>query len=243
MPDQPPAIHTFDVDDLHDDEANALTKRDRIVTSLRRMIASGELPRGSKIKQDALAARFQTSITPVREALRQLQAEGLLTAQPNRGVRVADADYEGVKSVYLQRRLIEPYAMRRAVRRLSPRDLEVAQRLVGEMETASAQNDTKVLDEKNYRFHFLFYENVGNQGLTESIESLWQQFPWDILQALPDRSAKSAEEHRAILEAVRAGDLEVVSQRSEEHIASSFQRLAQHLTGREVPDPFDLDND
>lgn len=85
------------------------------------MIAEGELARGSRIRQDVIAARFKTSITPVREALRLLEAEGMLVSEPHRGVRVADADYERVKTVYLLRRLVEPYAMRRAARRLSPR--------------------------------------------------------------------------------------------------------------------------
>lgn len=116
----------------------SVTKRDRIVAEIRRLIAEGELPRGQRLQQEELAVRFQTSITPVREALRQLEAEGLLMAQPNRGVRVADADFERVKFTYIQRRLIEPYAMRRAARHVSPRDLDQAGALVEAMQAAVA---------------------------------------------------------------------------------------------------------
>lgn len=66
--------------------------RDRIVGDLRRRIMSGEFPRGSRMPQDELARHFDASITPVREALRLLEAEGLLVSEPHRGVRVAGVD-------------------------------------------------------------------------------------------------------------------------------------------------------
>lgn len=223
--------------------ANARTKRDRIVGELRQMIASGEIPRGSRMNQDALAARFNTSITPVREAFRQLEAEGILVAQPHRGVRVADADFEQVKTVYLLRRLIEPYAMRRAVRRMSPRDLELAERLVQEMEEAARTSDRAALNDKNHAFHFLFYGKTGNSGLVDEIDALWQQYPWDVLQVLGDRAEDAAAEHRELLAAARAGDLETVSALTEGHLANSFLSLARHLVGHDVPDPFHIDND
>jgi DNA-binding GntR family transcriptional regulator len=219
------------------------TKRDRIVMELRRMINDGEFPRGSKMQQDVLAARFETSITPVREALRLLEAEGLLVSMPHRGVRVADADYESAKTVYLLRRLIEPYAMRRAVVRLSRRDLDLAERLVTEMEDAAEAGDRATLNEINYDFHFLFYNKVGNDGLTAEIRALWKQFPWDLLQVVEQRARHTSVEHRQILNAARAGDARLIARCTDEHLARSFHGLALHLTGEDVPDPFDPDND
>lgn len=219
------------------------TKRDRIVAELRRMIAEGELARGSRIRQDVIAARFKTSITPVREALRLLEAEGMLVSEPHRGVRVADADYERVKTVYLLRRLVEPYAMRRAARRLSPKDLDLAQRLVDDMERVAAEGDRATLNEKNRQFHFLFYDRTGNEGLTEEVALLWQQFPWDVLQVIAHRADEVSQEHRAILKAAQDGDPDALARATEEHLASSFLALARHLTGYEVTDPFEIDND
>ncbi|HEV7207582.1 MAG TPA: GntR family transcriptional regulator [Mycobacteriales bacterium] len=221
----------------------APTKRDRIAAELRRMIAEGELARGSRIQQDVLAAMFHTSITPVREALRLLEAEGVLVGEPHRGVRVADADYEQVKTVYLTRRLLEPYAMRRAARRLSPRDLDVAERLAGEMEQAVAAGDRAALNGANHRFHFLFYSRCGNDGLAADISVLWQAFPWDVLQVLDVRAGDTAAEHREILAAARAADGDALAQATERHIARSFLELARYMTGQEVLDPFDVDND
>lgn len=207
------------------------------------MISEGELPRGSRIQQDVLAAKFDTSITPVREALRLLEAEGVLVGEPHKGVRVADADYEQVKTVYTLRRLVEPYAMQRAVRRLSRRDIDLAERLAAEMEQAAADGDRARLNATNYRFHFLFYTNCGNQGLADEIDQLWQKFPWDVLQVLDDRADESSHEHRAMLAAARIGDGEALAKATEWHLTRSFLALARHLTGRRVADPFEVDND
>jgi DNA-binding GntR family transcriptional regulator len=223
--------------------AKPATKRDRIAADLRRMIAEGELARGARMQQDVLAAMFHTSITPVREALRLLEAEGILVGEPHRGVRVADADYDQVKTAYLQRRLIEPYAMRRAARRLSPRDLDVAARLAHDMEAAAAAGDRAVLNGANHRFHFLFYARCGDAGLTAEISALWNVFPWDVLQVLDSRADDSSTEHRDILQAARAADGEALAAATERHIARSFLELAKYMTGHEVPDPFEIDND
>lgn len=224
-------------------QAKPLTKRDHIAIELRRMISEGELRRGTRMRQDMLADMFHTSITPVREALRLLEAEGVLVSEAHKGVRVADADYEQVKTVYMLRRLVEPYAMQRAVRRLSPREIDLAECLVAEMEQAAADGDRARLNATNRRFHFLFYANCGNDGLTDEIDQLWQKFPWDLLQVLDDRVDESANEHRAMLAAARLGDGEALAKATQWHLTRSFLALGRHLTGEEVADPFEVDND
>jgi len=186
-----------------------VTKRDKIVAELRRKIRDGELLRGSRIQQDVLAEMFNTSITPVREALVLLEAEGLLVGEPNRGVSVADANFESVKTVYVQRMLTEPYAMQRAARRISPIELEKADELLSRMES---HDETEVVSvpELNRQFHFLFYDSCGNDSIADQIEQLWQKWPWDLLMVIKHRPGESKSEHRVMLEAVRNGDLEMV---------------------------------
>jgi DNA-binding GntR family transcriptional regulator len=228
----------------HDGEkSKKSTKRDRIVLELRRMIQAGELPRGSRVQQDPLAEQFKTSITPVREALRLLEAEGLLVSEPHRGVRVADADYDQIKSVYLQRMLLETYAMKRSVRRLSPRDLDVAQTLIDNMQPNLPGDDEHPIPTLNRRFHFLFYERSGNAGLTAQIELLWQQWPWDLLEVIDKRASSSSGEHQAIVDAARAVNVDAVAVAAQKHLSASFMDLAVYLTGTTPPDPFELDND
>jgi len=207
------------------------------------MISAGELRRGSRIQQDDVAAMFNTSITPVREALRYLEAEGVLVGEPHRGVRVAEVAYDQVKTVYLLRRLLEPYAMRRAARRLSPRDLDIGERIIMEMEEATAAGDRAALSATNRRFHFLFYANCGNDGLTAEIDALWQRFPWDVLEVLDTRAGDSSHEHMAMLAAARSGDGEELASATARHLAEGFMALAKHMTGFEISDPYGVDND
>ena len=150
---------------------------------------------------------------------------------------------EGTRTLLSRFMLIEPYAMRRAILRLSRRDLDLAERLVNEMEAATAAGDRATLNEINYDFHFLFYNKVGNDGLTAEIRALWKQFPWDLLQVVEQRARQTSVEHRQILNAARAGDAQLIAQCTEEHLTRSFHGLAAHLTGADVPDPFDPDND
>src|SRR6185295_1137428 len=112
------------------------TKRDQIVAHLRRQIVGGELARGERLRQDALAEQFGASITPVREAFSILESEGLVTSEPHRGVRVATVDLDRATSLYVLRRLSEPYAVGRAAVRLTELDLRSAERLAVDAESA-----------------------------------------------------------------------------------------------------------
>ncbi len=219
------------------------TKKDKVVEQLRTLIESGELPRGSRIHQSQLAARFETSITPVREAIKQLEAEGLLIGEPHRGVRVASAEPGDVKAIYVMRRLVEPYAFCRSARRISRRDIDHAEALIRDMTAAAAEQNRSQATVINRAFHFLFYSRTGIPALTRHIEELWLGFPWDILQVLDERINASVDEHTRILRAVEAGDHAELTAAVETHIERSYLALAAHLDVGEDRDPFDLDVD
>lgn len=225
------------------DSRPAQTKRDRIAEELRSLIATGEIQRGAPMHQDELAERFATSITPVREALRLLEAEGLLVGEPHRGVRVTSPDRNAVKATYILRRLIEPYAMQRAARRMSRRDFEAAEELNEAMAAAHARGDVRAVRECNRRFHFLFYDRCGVPELTQEISALWRVFPWDILLARQEKTSRSVGEHRAICAAVRAGDLPGVAAATEEHLKRGYLSLVEQLADEPGEDPFELDVD
>jgi DNA-binding GntR family transcriptional regulator len=222
-----------------------MMKRDRIVEDLRRQILSGELPRGTRLPQDDLARQFDASITPVREALRLLEAEGLLVSEPHRGVRVAGIDLDKVKATYVVRRLVESYAMQRVTTRLSPRDLARARSMIDKMQNESDVGDVDAFRADNREFHFFFYERCGMPGLSEQIEGMWQAFPWDLMLNTPERTHQSHLEHVAIIEAIESGDVAAVATATEAHIAQGFDAIARRLSEdlHEVPDPFLLDID
>jgi DNA-binding GntR family transcriptional regulator len=219
------------------------TKRDQIVSDLRRLILSGELSRGTRLPQDELARRFQSSITPVREALRALEAESLVVAEPHRGVRVAGVDFERVKATYIVRRLTESFAMRRAAIRLSPHDLRQAEQLMNELNAATREGKPAEVRELNRKFHFFFYERCGIPSLVAEIDTLWRAFPWDLLLGSAEPSHVSETEHQDILDAVRAGDAERAGAALEAHLARSFADLTVRFTGEHSADPFDIEVD
>lgn len=215
-----------------------MTKTDRIASELRALISSGEIARGERIQQDRLAERFATSITPVREAIRQLEAEGLLVSEPHRGVRVSSADLEQIKGVYVARRMLDPYAAQRAALRVSRQDLQRAQELVDQMGDPDGD-----LPEINRRFHFLFYDKCGIPALATLLDTLWQSYPWDILQVLGQRREHAVSEHQAMADAVAAADLDLIGETFGTNLRHSYLALVRHLTGEEGEDPFDLQVD
>lgn len=214
-------------------------KRDQIVDELRRQILSGDLARGARMPQDELARRFGASITPVREALRLLEAQGLVVSEPHRGVRVAGVDLEQVTATYVVRRLTETYAMRRATSRISRRDLAQARELL----QGDVGDDPQSTRDRNREFHFLFYERCGMVALTERIAGMWQAFPWDLMLASRERAEASHREHLAILAAVEEGDPDAVAAATELHLRNGFSAILEKLAGRSGPDPFDIDID
>ncbi|MEJ8278110.1 GntR family transcriptional regulator [Pseudonocardia spirodelae] len=216
--------------------AQGTTKRDQIVDALRRDILAGELARGVPLRQDELARRFGTSITPVREALSVLSAEGLVVAEHNRGVRVAGVDPAEVAATYVVRRLTESYAVRRAAPRISPRDLARARAV---LDRPAA--DPAAARERNREFHFLLYDRCGLPALTGRIAAMWQAFPWDLTLHDDDRAAASRAEHEAILDAIAAGDPDGAAAATEHHVARGFASLARALgtDAGAVTDPFD----
>jgi DNA-binding GntR family transcriptional regulator len=221
---------------------SAATKRDSIVDQLRRLILSGELERGERLPQDELASRFNSSITPVREALRALEAEGLAVSVPHRGTRVAALDFERVKANYLVRRLVEAYALRRAVTRISARDLRLVRAIVEEIETSTAAGNSELARDANRRFHFFFYDRCGIPALSAQIAQLWATFPWDLALSSPERSTQSSAEHRELLAAVETGDADLAAACVEMHIAHGFAAITRRL-GQPDLDPFDVDVD
>ena len=219
------------------------TKRDQIIEELRRLILSGDLPRGSRLPQDELARRFQSSITPVREALRALEAESLVVSEPHRGVRVAGIDFERVKETYIVRRLIESFAMRRAAIRFSPHELKQAEQRLASVNDATTRHDAEAVREQNKKFHFFFYDRCGIPALVAEIATLWRVFPWDLLLDSLEPAEASESEHQTILDAVRAGDAEAAGAALEHHLSRSFLALTLRYTGEQMDDPFEIDND
>jgi DNA-binding GntR family transcriptional regulator len=216
------------------------TKSDLIAEELREDIAAGRIAYGTRLQQDLLARQFQTSITPVREALRHLVAEGLLDGQPHRGVSVAAPNLDQIESISVMRRLIEPYAARRAARRLNRLDFDKARAINEELRRARQPEQELHFRHLNHDFHFLIYGACGLPTLVSEIERLWAAFPWAALQVIKGRARRSADEHARMLDALIADDHPMIQTLFEEHIRNGYSALVEQLTGASPDDPFEV---
>lgn len=208
---------------------NAKTKKEIMVDMLREAILSGELQPGERLLQEELAERFNVSPTPIREAIQQLVAEGVLSHSPYKGVQVAEAKLEDMREVYLIRSVVERLATSLAVPNLKLSDVRRLHELQTEIEAEIATQKRRTIIKPNHEFHMIIYGAAGMPYLQQIISTLWIKSPWDTLFVIPNRASMTIAEHRAILNAIDRGDAELAGQRMQEHIEQGLKVLAEFL--------------
>ena len=195
---------------------------DQVHAELLERIVAGELPPGSRLRQEALADELGVSRTPLREALARLVSEGLVEFVPNRGATVASRDFSDMEEAWRARLVIEPGAARLAAERREPAAIErmglsvVRQRSVADDVTASFA--------LNRDFHLALVAASGNTHLLQFSELLWLSrigVPIFALQARDrDQVLAWADDHAAIAEAVAAGSAARAERLTRDHIAA-----------------------
>ncbi|MBZ0291736.1 MAG: GntR family transcriptional regulator [Anaerolineae bacterium] len=216
------------------DQSQPKTKKDTIVEIMREAILAGELVPGERLLQEELAERFEVSPTPIREAIQQLVAEGVLSHSPYRGVQVAEVRLEAVREVYLIRSVLEQLATQMAVLNLRIVDVRQLRLYQDEIRQWVEQDDLQALRKPNYEFHMLIYKAAEAPLLLHMIRTLWTKFPWDTLHVLPNRAQAALEEHQQILDAIHEGDAELAGQHMRQHIESGSEALRDFLSKKEA---------
>jgi DNA-binding GntR family transcriptional regulator len=208
------------------------TKKDVVVELIREAILSAEYKPGDRLLQQEIAKRLNFSPTPVREALRQLEAEGVLDHSPHRGVRVVEAKMEDVREIYLIRAALESLATREAVPNITRAEIARLRELQSELETLSAEGHLQALRKLNFEFHMRVYKASGMAELYHLIQNLWTKFPWDTLHVLPGRAASSVIEHSRVIQAIAEGNAELAGHRVQEHIEQGGKALMEYLAAQ-----------
>lgn len=208
------------------------TKLDLAERQLLQLIASGEIGPGEPIRQSQLAERMGISPTPVREALRRLEAQGLVVLEPHRGVRVAEVEPHEMSEIYEIRAALEGLAVERAVPLMTQRQIQSVQNAQSRLEDAWAAGEPKLLVKFNYQFHTGIYRHSGRPRLIKLIDSLWPLFPWDSMSTIPGRGPGIVEEHRAILDAICDRDATRAHQAMRVHMEAGAKAL---LAYRDLP--------
>lgn len=207
------------------------TNYDRLRDLIRADIIEGRLPSGSRLKIAEIAGRYESSAIPVREALHQLQGEGIVTFAPNRGARVRQIDEAFLRNIHEIRALLEPFLIRWFVRHRS--DAQLAE-LIETQRGYDQSVQTEGPDQwrgYNRRFHAICYDCHYNQ---EALATAQRHN--DLLQALAIRFPMSraralqvCQEHRQIVELVRAQNEDAAAAALAEHVRHAGQHLIERM--------------
>lgn len=203
------------------------TLREQVFEHLREEILSARLAPGTELAEVALAESLGISRGPLREALGRLAADGLVTIRPRRGAVVTRFTRQEFVEAYQVREALESLAIRLAVPRLTDDERARLHDLVDQMEAHSKGNDETEFFRVNAEFHRMFVTASGNERLGEMHERLMNQMGRLLAKSLDLRGSldQSVAEHRAILEAVDAGDAERAARLVEEHIEVPYRVL------------------
>jgi DNA-binding GntR family transcriptional regulator len=217
---------------IADARAAGLTSAEAAAHALREAILRGVLVGGQPLRQDDIAARFGVSKIPLREALRRLEAEGLVAFYPNRGAVVTTLSADEAEELGEIRTALETTALRRAIPRMTTDDLRRAQDILDE---ARHEPDAARWSALNREFHEALYAPAGRPQLLELIRRIHRRVDRYMYVTLTDagHQAQSLREHKLLLQAARRGDAAAAEAVLVEHIAVGAERLIDYLRGRE----------
>ncbi len=199
-----------------------------VAAALREAITTGQLRGNQPLPQDEIAAQFKVSHIPVREALRQLEAEGLVTYQANRGATVTALTPGEITEIYQIRSILETAALRRAVAHLSPAVLARAGQILDQAERATDGAEWGSLD---VEFHRTIYDLDDRPRLKELIEGLLRRVDryWLSHGLMLKHRDTFDREHRDLLAAAASGDAERAAEVLDAHLTDACELLVAEL--------------
>jgi DNA-binding GntR family transcriptional regulator len=204
--------------------------------ALREAILRGDLSAGAVLSQLRLAEEFGVSRGPVREALRLLQREGLVEAELNRRVRIADFSVNDLEALYAMRIVNEGLAVRATVPRLTAQQLEDLHRCLEEMD-AVAGVDVHAWEEPHRRFHRGLVTHAGHRlvRLVEQLSDHAERYRRVYIAGDPRAWSAGAAEHREIYEAAERGDANGASEATVQHLARTALTVLANLAPEHDP--------
>jgi DNA-binding GntR family transcriptional regulator len=201
----------------------------RVARVLREEILRGLMPPGARIGQEEIAARLGVSRVPVREALRILEADGLVTLVANTGAWVAQLSLDECEEIYQIRERVEPLLLRYAAPHLGEEELRGLEELAVRMEASADLEEFLRLDRE---FHLLSYSTAETGVLADLVHRLWnttQHYRRAFSISVDGRSRRVVhDEHHMIIAALRDGDVEGAERVLEGHIRRTRRHLSQH---------------
>lgn len=206
--------------------SNISSLTDEVVDIIRDRILKGEYKIGEKIKENQIATEFKVSRTPIREAFKQLENEGLIDYIPNRGCFAKGFTRQDIEDIYAVRRALEIMAVEWAVSRISDQQIKGLQEQSELMEFFTAKKDSDKVLELNSAYHDIIYDAAGSRFMAQILRSYKEYIAQTRKVILYEQSYLEAilEEHKKILEAIIARDVEGAKAAMGEHLEMSQRR-------------------
>jgi DNA-binding GntR family transcriptional regulator len=197
------------------------SKSDMVTDALRELITDRQLSPGTPLRQRDLAEQFDVSYTPVREALRRLESEGLVVTDVHRGATVARTESEELEENYRILAALEALAGSLAVSKMTDDDIAEIEALY--QQVAACRPDDGGLAELNRQFHFRIYQCARSPMLLLLMRLLWRSFPLGPQAGRPHR--ESVRQHAHLVGALKRRDEEQVATIIRDHVLGSIEYL------------------
>jgi DNA-binding GntR family transcriptional regulator len=216
------------------------TMAEYALEQLREAIILGELPAGTPLRLDELARSLGMSISPIREAVRQLEALGLAKHVPHQGARVLDFDIDELRDLFQVRLALESLAVRRGAERFTDADGAAARSHLERFDAAAAAGDVRQTMRAHTDFHFTLYEASQSQWLVALIRPAWdrsERFRPALLTSKDGPQERHRRYDESLLGACLAHDAEAAAAALHGHLELASVIFRRELGGRGIFDP------
>lgn len=216
-----------------------LPLRDVVFHTLRRAILKGELKPGERLMELALAERLGVSRTPIREAMRKLEQEGLVVMSPRRGAQVANITEKDLNDVLEVRMALESMAMEKACGRMTEEELASLRKAAVDFERMTAEGDLVKMAEADMAFHEIIYQASDNRRLIQVLNNLREQIYRYRVEYLKEEETRNllVREHEEITKALRERNARRAQALSFQHLENQRRGIMEAIRGEEQGDP------
>ena len=216
--------------DVKQEVTDKYSLRGRVFHKLREDILSGKYEENEELKEVAIGEELGVSRTPVREAFRQLELEGLIQIIPNKGAYVTGITEKDVKDIYMIRSLLEGLCARWATEHITQEQLAEMEENIYLSKFHAQKGHLEQLAELDNRFHDIMYEACDSKILEHQLKD-FHQYVLRVRRktlASKNRGPKSNEEHEEILQAIKAGDGERAEQLANRHMINAYDNMVKN---------------
>lgn len=229
MPDQGGLETKVKEFDVKQEVTDKFSLRGRVFHKLRDDILSGKYEEHEELKEVAIGEELGVSRTPVREAFRQLELEGLIQIIPNKGAYVTGITEKDVKDIYMIRSLLEGLCARWATEHITREQMEEMEENVYLAKFHAQKGHWEQLTELDNHFHDILYEASDSKMLEHQLKDFHEYVLRVRRKTLnnANRGPKSNEEHEKIMEAIRAGNADLAEQLAHQHMINAYNNMVE----------------